>query len=676
MATGQLHRNQDKRRVLQLAHQVSATIGLDFFRAMSKHLAEALEADYVLVAEFVGGQAERVKLLAGFPGTRSGLFDYPLAGSAASKIALGKAVMCRSVAQHKFPSDEALSALQAQAFVGIPLATPEGSPSGALIAVYRKPISRLSLAKSVLEVFAPRAAAELARKQESERLRESEQRYQAFVMLNADAMWRIEFEQYIATDLPEQEQLEQIYQFGYVAECNDALARQFGFERASQLTGMHVSELAPMTTGSVREANLAAIRNGYRYTTVETTPVDRAGNRRHMLRSQWGIVEDGMLQRIWGTTRDITELKAVERELDTSEKQMSDLLETLRLVVVMLEEDGKIIYCNKHLYELTGWSHDEVIGKNWFELMIPPEDRDKAKAAFQSARQPSAKPTHYESTLLGPGGRRWAVAWDSASVRDAEGKIVIAANIGRDISEYKLLEAQVRQAQELESLGRLAGGIAHDFNNLLTVITGYNSVLIEKTPTTEPAYAGLIEIRRAAEKGADLTQRLLAFSRRQPPRPEAVDLSALISHDEPLLLRLVGDNVRLVTNLEPSLDLVHADAGQLRQVLFNLIVNARDAMPQGGKLTVSTSNRRASEGHFVELSVSDTGLGMTDEARRHLFEPFRASKESGAGTRLGLATVHGIVRQNGGQIEVDSAPGDGATFRIQFPALPAAEPQP
>jgi signal transduction histidine kinase len=253
---------------------------------------------------------------------------------------------------------------------------------------------------------------------------------------------------------------------------------------------------------------------------------------------------------------------------------------------------------------------------------------------------------------------------------------VIAANIGRDISEYKLLEAQVRQAQELESLGRLAGGIAHDFNNLLTVITGYNSVLIEKTPTTEPAYAGLIEIRRAAEKGADLTQRLLAFSRRQPPRPEAVDLSALISHDEPLLLRLVGDNVRLVTNLEPSLDLVHADAGQLRQVLFNLIVNARDAMPQGGKLTVSTSNRRASEGHFVELSVSDTGLGMTDEARRHLFEPFRASKESGAGTRLGLATVHGIVRQNGGQIEVDSAPGDGATFRIQFPALPAAEPQP
>jgi signal transduction histidine kinase len=229
-----------------------------------------------------------------------------------------------------------------------------------------------------------------------------------------------------------------------------------------------------------------------------------------------------------------------------------------------------------------------------------------------------------------------------------------------------MLEAQSRQAQELESLGRLAGGVAHDFNNLLTVITGYSSVLLEKKDPTDPAYPGLTEIRRTAEKGAALTRSLLAFSRRQTPRPEALDLTALIAGDEPLLLRLLEENIRLVTRLEPSLDLVFADAGQLRQVLFNLVVNARDAMPQGGTLTITTS----SDGAHVQLTIADTGIGMTDEVRQHLFQPFYRVDEESTATGLGMATTYRIIRQNGGRIEVDSSPGHGTTFRILLPALP------
>jgi signal transduction histidine kinase len=249
-----------------------------------------------------------------------------------------------------------------------------------------------------------------------------------------------------------------------------------------------------------------------------------------------------------------------------------------------------------------------------------------------------------------------------------------------------MLEAQFRQAQELESIGRLAGGVAHDFNNLLAVVTGYCSVLLAKLEPSDPAHPSLVEIANAAQKGAELTQRLLAFSRRQAPRLELLDLTALIAADEEMLQRLIGKEIRLRVDLQPSLDLVRADTGQLRQVLLNLIVNARDAMPDGGSLIVSTSNRELNEkearilsapvGKFVQLKVADTGGGMTQEVRNHLFEPFYTTKEQGKGTGLGLSTVYGIIRQNDGFIEVESELGKGSIFRILLPAQTPGIPQP
>jgi two-component system cell cycle sensor histidine kinase/response regulator CckA len=244
----------------------------------------------------------------------------------------------------------------------------------------------------------------------------------------------------------------------------------------------------------------------------------------------------------------------------------------------------------------------------------------------------------------------------------------------RDISEHKRLEEQLRQAQKLEAIGRLAGGVAHDFNNLLTVITGYSSLLSLELAPDDPNQNSVEMIRATAERAAGLTRQLLAFGRKQVLRPVILDLNAVIKDVEPMLRRLIGEDVRLVTALEPILGRITADRSQIEQVLVNLVVNARDAMPEGGCLSIETNNETldltwpaSRTGANVVLTVSDTGIGMDEHTRAHLFEPFFTTKEVGKGTGLGLATVYGIVQQSGGQIAVHSELGCGSMFKITLP---------
>jgi signal transduction histidine kinase/ActR/RegA family two-component response regulator len=237
-----------------------------------------------------------------------------------------------------------------------------------------------------------------------------------------------------------------------------------------------------------------------------------------------------------------------------------------------------------------------------------------------------------------------------------------------NVTEARRTEAQLRQAQKMEAVGRLAGGIAHDFNNLLTAISGYSEFLIEgQTDPRQRRYAE--EIKRASTRAAALTGQLLAFSRRQVLQPRVLDLNAVVGDMDMMLRRLIGEDVELVTMLDPALAPVLADPTQVEQVIVNLAVNARDAMPHGGSVTIETVNLETDAGRFVELRLTDTGIGMTDEERRQLFDPFFTTKDGGTG--LGLATVYGIVEQSGGTIEVDSAPGLGSSFRILFPAVEA-----
>ena len=259
----------------------------------------------------------------------------------------------------------------------------------------------------------------------------------------------------------------------------------------------------------------------------------------------------------------------------------------------------------------------------------------------------------------------------------------------QDRAAHRRLEEELRQAQKMEAVGRLAGGIAHDFNNLLTAITGYSLLVRDRLPSGDPSRADLEEVVRAGERAAALTRQLLAFGRKQVLRPRVIDLNAVVSEMEKMLRRVIGANVDIATALDPALGRVYADPGQIEQVIVNLAVNARDAMPQGGRLTIETRNvelDRASRppqecvspGPYVMLSVRDTGSGMSEKVKAHLFEPFFTTKEIGKGTGLGLSTVYGIVKQSGGSITVHSEPGRGAAFNVYLPRIdqPVESPLP
>ena len=250
----------------------------------------------------------------------------------------------------------------------------------------------------------------------------------------------------------------------------------------------------------------------------------------------------------------------------------------------------------------------------------------------------------------------------------------------RDVSERKRLEEQLRQAQKMEALGRLAGGVAHDFNNLLTAIISYGELLLELLPEAEAGRRHAEEIIRAADRAAALTRQLLAYSRQQVLAPQVLNLNTVVSGLERMLRRLIGEDVELVIDLATALRRVKADPGQIEQVLMNLAVNARDAMPKGGKLLISTANAELDEGYawthvdvqpgaYVRLSVSDRGVGMSAEVRARVFEPFFTTKDVGKGTGLGLSTVYGIIKQSEGHIEVESFPGEGTTFHVFLPQV-------
>ncbi|PKL77013.1 MAG: hybrid sensor histidine kinase/response regulator [Candidatus Melainabacteria bacterium HGW-Melainabacteria-1] len=333
--------------------------------------------------------------------------------------------------------------------------------------------------------------------------------------------------------------------------------------------------------------------------------------------------------------------------------------------------DNPIIFASPGFEQMTGYSAAESIGKNCRFLQGPetdPEALNQIRSALRVGQSCSVELLNYRKD----GSRFWNNLTISA-VLNKDGQITHYVGVQTDVTQRRELEGQVRQAQKMEAIGQLAGGIAHDFNNLLTIINGYSELLLADTPPEDSRHALIQEILKAGEWSASLTGQLLAFSRKQVLQPQVLDLNGVIRETHKMLCRVLGEDIQLSMQLQPQLNAIKADPGQLAQVLVNLALNARDSMPQGGVLTIETSHAGLSEtnsqaARTVCLSVTDTGAGMTPEIKNRLFEPFFTTKESGKGTGLGLPVVQGIVEQSGGQIEVFSQPGVGTSFKIYWPA--------
>jgi PAS domain S-box-containing protein len=386
--------------------------------------------------------------------------------------------------------------------------------------------------------------------------------------------------------------------------------------------------------------------------------------------------------RVLSLVRDITARKQAESALQQRQREADTLLDSLPAYAYFKKAGSVYVAANRKFCEAVGCSPDEIAGKTDFDL-FPRELALKYRA--DDARMVISGETFWvgEEEMVDR-GRRFVVETRKVPIKNDRGVVVGLIGLGFDITERKQLEEQLLQSQKMEAVGRLAGGVAHDFNNILTAIMGYSDVLLEKLGPEDPLRRFPEGILETVDRASNLTNQLLAFSRRKDVQPEVLSLNDVVADMDRLLRRLIGEDVELISDLEPALGHVKADPVQLEQVLMNLAVNARDAMsrgtggPEGGRLTIKTSNVDLDTGYvrrhvglepgpYVLLSVTDTGCGMGPEVQAHLFEPFFTTKDKGKGTGLGLSTVYGIVKQTGGHIEVESAPGAGATFRVFLP---------
>ena len=502
---------------------------------------------------------------------------------------------------------------------------------------------------------------EAERRRAEAAVRESEQRYHMLFARNPHPMW--------------------IYDMETLAflEVNDAAVFHYGYSREEFLR-MTIKDIRPPEEVPGILANVTKRDDGY----------DRNGAFRHCKKdgtiihteiSRYAFVQDGRPVRLI-LANDVTERKRTEEELRRSEATLQLLVQNAPYGILRTASDGRVMDANPEIVNMLGYdSAAELLSVNL------------ATAVY---RKPEERAVLLERQRREGGFRKAEVGWkrkdgtpitvriSSHTYADAEGQLVSASFVD-DVTEVRKLQEQLLQSQKLEAIGKLTGGIAHDFNNILMIINSYSEMALEKVDRQSPLRHSLEQISKAGDRAASLTRQLLAFSRKQARTPVVLNLATALSDLKEMLKRLIGEDVVLEVSLAKDIWSIQADPSQIQQVVFNLAVNARDAMPSGGKLTVRATNAELDDdfaqlhpgskaGPCVALVVSDTGCGMSPEIQEHIFEPFFTTKEPGKGTGLGLSTVYGIVQQSDGCIIVESEPGKGTTFCIYLPR--AGEPLP
>jgi two-component system cell cycle sensor histidine kinase/response regulator CckA len=462
---------------------------------------------------------------------------------------------------------------------------------------------------------------------------------------------------------------------GTVTTWNVGAERLFGYT-ADEMIGQSVEILVPPELEHEPAWIRERLSRGERIASFESLRVRKDGTLIEVESAITPIMDpSGAIVAVSAIARDVSERRRAQEQLERSERRYRELIENATDLIVTVDLDGRLTSVNAAFERALGYTRDELLGRPIVEL-VPPGSRKRVRKIYNVDTGPSAAGIALEHQLLAEDGRVVDVEVVSHVVEEG-GRAIGVQAICRDTSERKALEEQLARAQRLESVGRLAGGIAHDFNNLLTVIGGSAQLLLADLAESPPPE--LSDILEATKRAEALTRQLLVFSRQQVLEPRVVDLNDVARQIVPILTRLIGEDIDLDVSYDPTLTLVLADPSQLEQVLVNLVVNARDAMPTGGKLTIETTNAELDEeyvathpgthvGFHAMLAVSDNGSGMDAETLAHVFEPFFTTKPVGTGTGLGLATVYGVVRQSGGSVEVYTELERGTTFKIYLPA--------
>ncbi|MFZ5453045.1 MAG: PAS domain S-box protein [Thermodesulfobacteriota bacterium] len=498
-----------------------------------------------------------------------------------------------------------------------------------------------------------------ARKKAEDLLRESEQRYKMLFESAPDAILIMEAEGENG---------------GRIVAANQASATLHGYT-VPQMLGLHIRDLYPGVDAAVEKGKLQRILAG-EWIKEEVTHLKKDGTA-FPVEIHIGLIELEGHKYVLAFDRDISERKRAEEALREAHQTLQALIQAAPLAILVLDPERNIRMWNPAAERMYGWKEEEVLGR--FLPIVPEDKMEESQELVQ--RMLAGESLHgLELRRRKKDGSLIDIAVFTAPLYDAQGQINGTMALNMDVTESKRLKEQLLQSQKMEVVGRLAGGVAHDFNNLLTAITGYSELVLNFMDEDNPLRQDVTEIRKAGDRAASLTRQLLAFSRKQVLQPKVLDLNLVVESLGKMLQRLLPSDIDLVISPEANLGRVMADPGQIEQVILNLAINARDAMPHGGRLTIATANVDLGESHarrlmnvepgpYVLLQVSDTGCGMDPETLSHVFEPFYTTKDLGKGTGLGLSTVYGIIKQSGGHVSVHSKSEQGATFKIYLPRI-------
>ena len=676
-------RKKTQQALDRLVDVVAPRTGQDFFQTMVESLCEICEVDVVMAASVDPLEPTMMRTIAvSREGRPAGNFSYLLAGSPCEQIIGQELCYYPSNVQAQFPTDRGLAELGIESYMGIPIQSSDGRAPGIVALMRRGEMNRPDQARALLQVVAARAGAELERQRTDAALKESERRFRALiehldvgvVMQDAD---------------------------NRILVSNPAAARMLGVTE-EQLRGetSRESNWALLSEdGSAlpfdRAPSVAAARTGLPVSNVIVGATNEAGERTWLqVAATPQFAANGSLSHVLATFVDVTDRKRAEDALRSSSRRLSLAISATSDAVWERNYLTGETYFSPRWFEMLGIPPREMTFATW-KTLCHPDDLEPALSRID-AMLTAPGSLGYEVELRmrrGDGTFAWLLERGNAVERDAIGRPVLVAGTSTDVTQRKEAEARRReletrlaQAHRMESMGRLAGGIAHDFNNLLTVINGYSDLLLYTVKLDAAASEMLADIRNAGERASALTRQLLTFTRHQVVDPDVLELNVVVGDTERMLQRLIGEHIQVNRSLCARPLWVRADAGQLGQVIVNLVVNARDAMPDGGTLTVATSRITlddqtapgmgpdARPGEYALLTMADTGSGIVPELLELVFEPFFTTKGPGKGTGLGLTTVHGIVRQSRGFIRVRSQPGAGSTFEVYLPI--AEEPEP